>query len=629
MQLGIRARIILLAVLPVCFATVLTTVILVNDRLDHEKTELGEVGNLLVRQLASQAEFGLFSGNRDFLETMAAAALSERDVTTVVIRDGRGEAVVALGDRRRVGGALALADAVEGQQWSGDSVRIVQLVRRSPSDVFDELFATTPGEVSPPIGVVEVTMTFDTLRRDARRIGLWSAAIAAAIAALALTLALRFGERLSGPLRRLAAAVERIGGGDFSARVRPESGSDLGRLAEGVNRMAERLAASRADLQRQVDEATQELSMKKREAEQASEAKSRFLAAASHDLRQPMHALALFADQLGRQPLKGEAAVLAERIRQASDSLAALLDSLLDLSRLDAGAVVPRCRVLALAPLFGRLAAEYGETAREKGLRLRVRPTALWIDSDPQMCERILANLLSNAIRYTRRGTVLLAARRRGSAVRIEVRDSGVGIPEASQALVFSEFVQLANPERDQRKGLGLGLSIVARLCALLNHPLGLRSRAGEGSLFWFEAPAAAAQPLVDDAVIGSTLARRLIAIVEDDPAILAGMRDQLAAWGCASVGAVSADELVGRLQGEGIVPDALICDHQGTSAGCEAAEAIQLRLGYALPVVVVSADAALQAKARARGTPVLTKPVRPAKLRAALEALLGPSGSA
>lgn len=623
MALGIRGRITLLAVMPVLFASILIGSILVRDRLKSDEAELVYDGGLLARQIASNAEFGLFSGNRQLLESIAGSALAERAVVLVLIRDGRGDAAVALGDQRYVRRAWPLSGFAEGERWETDRVVISRLVRRSASDVFDELFALSPVTEASPIGAVEVVMSLEPLRRGARGFILWSATIAAAVVALTTVLALRFGERLVGPLRRLGVAIERIGSGDFGARVPPEGGSDMRRLADGVNRMAERLGASRTELERRVDEATAELSEKKREAELANEAKSRFLAAASHDLRQPMHALALFADQLNRQPLKGEAIVLAQRIQEASESLAGLLDSLLDISRLDAGAFVPNRRVFALGPLFGRLQAEYGESARAAGLCLRVRSSALAVESDPVMCERILMNLISNAIRYTTAGSILVAARMRGGVVRIEVRDSGPGIPEEAQALVFSEFVQLANPERDQRKGLGLGLAIVARLCAILGHRLGLSSAINRGSCFWFELPLARLLPSALHEADQSSLVGRQIGIVEEDAAIVAGMRDLLASWGCSCVGAASIDQLERAIDEGGGKLDLLICDHPGCECGPKVVDEIAERFGYPVPLIVVSADSGLSATARQAGVPMLTKPVRPARLRAALDSLL------
>lgn len=634
-RLGLRARVLLLAVLPVLLATVLLAAILVYDRLKSEENGLLAFGDVLARQVAASAEYGLFSGNTEYLVAQSRNVLHEAGVVGVQIRDRSGEVVVRVGAGLQATEVAGLGEIAEGVDRDGDSLRITRFVQRGGG--IDDVFVVAAAEPADflPIGAVELSLSFVEMRHEGRRMVMWTAAIAAAIAIVAMAMALRFGAGLTRPLRHLSSAIERIGGGDLAARVDLQGGEDFERLATGVNRMALKLAAARADLQQQIDDATLELAAKKREAELANEAKSRFLAAASHDLRQPLHALGLFAAQLVRLRLPGEAGQLAARIDEASESLARLLDSLLDISRLDSGALRPERRNFALAPVFARIAGEFAGVARERGLRLRVRAGGLWVNSDPMMFERIVVNLLANALRYTEHGSVLLAARRTGREVRVEVRDSGPGIPEKSQALVFSEFVQLDNPERDHRKGLGLGLAIVGRLCNLLEHRLGLRSAPGRGSLFWFALPRAAVEPAHEaregngESVFGeATLAGRVVLLVEDEPAIRAGMTAQLASWGCRVVAAGSAEELLGEAGRLGLAPDVLVCDNRAggePADGIALIETIRARLRRPVPAVVVSGDtgSAARAQAAAYGVPLLAKPVRPAKLRAALESLL------
>ncbi|MCK6411171.1 MAG: ATP-binding protein [Azonexus sp.] len=259
-------------------------------------------------------------------------------------------------------------------------------------------------------------------------------------------------------------------------------------------RMTNELQASRQLLEERVREATQKLEAQKNEAERANKAKSRFLAAASHDLRQPLHALSLFSADLLRQVGNGVTHTLprlSEQIAQSTSVLGELLDSLLDISRLDVAGIKPEIHPSALNPVFERLASSFRRTAVERGLRLRVRPTRLWVETDPLMLERILVNLLANALRYTPRGgTVLLAARRRGGQVAVEVRDSGIGIATEHQAAIFAEFYQVGNSAREQNKGLGLGLSIVDRLVRALDIRIELKSRPGEGTRFGLLLPA-------------------------------------------------------------------------------------------------------------------------------------------
>ncbi len=248
---------------------------------------------------------------------------------------------------------------------------------------------------------------------------------------------------------------------------------------------------SNVELERLVDEKSAALTAqleRTREARDAAEAadraKSRFLAAASHDLRQPLHALGLFAAKLPEHVQDAEGARLADRMRHSVESLESLLSSLLDISRLDAGAIEPRPQAIALDALLDRLAGDFAPVALERGLKLAVVRTRLVVRSDPVLLERIARNLVDNALKHTRRGGVVVGARRRGSRVAIEVHDSGPGIPAEERERVFEEFYQIGNPERDRSRGLGLGLAIVRRLAGLLGHRIEVDSEPGRGSVF-------------------------------------------------------------------------------------------------------------------------------------------------
>jgi signal transduction histidine kinase len=265
------------------------------------------------------------------------------------------------------------------------------------------------------------------------------------------------------------------------------------------------LQANRATLAENVRLATAEVAAQRDEAERANKAKSRFLAAASHDLRQPLHALSLFAADLQHQMRSGntaEAPRLAEQIAASAALLSELLDALLDLSRLDVSGVNPEVRSFALQPLLGRLTLSQRRNAAAKQLRLRIRPSKLWVKSDPVMLERMLGNLLSNAIRYTPAGgRILVAARQRGGAVRIEVRDSGMGIAREHQSAIFNEFYQIGNEAREQNKGLGLGLAIVDRLAKALGIQVDVASEPNRGTRFSLTvtgSPAQAEEALTD-----------------------------------------------------------------------------------------------------------------------------------
>ena len=271
------------------------------------------------------------------------------------------------------------------------------------------------------------------------------------------------------------------------------------RQVREMRALTEELAASRDQLEARVLEATAEISRQKEQAERASHAKSRFLAAASHDLRQPLHALSLFAADLQRQAATAaspELSRVAGRITASTAGLGELFDSLLDISRLDVAGILPEKRAFALGPRLERLVAAHQRAAADRGQTLRLRPSAAWATSDPLLVERIVANLITNAVRYTQAGgRILVAVRRRGHRVVVEVRDNGPGIAPEHQAEIFNEFYQIGNPAREQGKGLGLGLSIVDRLARALGADVRLRSMPGRGTTFGIELDAAEPAP--------------------------------------------------------------------------------------------------------------------------------------
>lgn len=363
------------------------------------------------------------------------------------------------------------------------------------------------------------------------------------------------------------------------------------------------------------------------EAQAARDAQARFLAAASHDLRQPVHALGLLAAQAQAELGGRRAAGTAAQLQTMAQALDSLVETLLDVSRLDSGAVVPHPRAFPLAPLFDRLAPEFAVLADARGLQWRLRPTALWVRSDEQQLERMLRNLLSNALNHTQRGGVLLAARLRGGRVRISVWDTGPGIAPEQHQRIFQEFVQLDNPGRDRRRGHGLGLSIVARLSRLLQHPVVLRSHPGRGSCFSLTLPQAEPAPLTDPMPVlatGQPLQGRRVALVEDDEAVRQATVDLLRAWGCEVWADAALAPLLVQLQAAGVRPERVISDwrlEQGD--GLAAIDALRAWVGAPVPALLVSGEplplAALRLDER-RITPA-RKPLPAAALRAWLSA--------
>lgn len=389
-------------------------------------------------------------------------------------------------------------------------------------------------------------------------------------------------------------------------------------------------------LEQRVQQRTSELSealsaaaRAKRVAEVANASRARFLAAVSHDLLQPLNAARLFTSALRAYPeLDAEAARLAERIDASFIAAGGLLEALLDMSRLDAGSYHPEITDFALDDLFASLQTQFEVIAAQRNLRLRVARTSLSVRSDPQLLRRVVQNLLSNALRYTGSGAVLLGARRFGGNVRIEVWDTGPGIPTEHRARIFEEFHRLEQPSPWGEKGLGLGLSICDRLARILGHRLDLRTRVGHGSCFTIGVPRSHAVPARSRRAERGGATQQLpltVLCIDNDRAILDGMRALLGRWGVDCRVAPDIEQARAELAGGGI--HLLLADYHLADGvdGLQALERLRAALGNLPPVIVITADGstALKQRARALGYPLLHKPVRPAALRALLTASL------
>ena len=399
------------------------------------------------------------------------------------------------------------------------------------------------------------------------------------------------------------------------------------RLKARTEQLAEQLRREKADAE-----------AARHAAEIASRAKTQFFAAASHDLRQPLHALGLFAEALRARTPDEQAAQLVHSINESVDALEGLFNALLDITRIDSGGIDARPEHFRVGDLFARLELHFAPTAFEKGLRLAFRGGAQHAHADPLLVERILRNLVSNAIRYTKDGSVLVGCRRRGERLALQVWDTGIGIGARDQERVFEEFYRVADdaPLRpSERKGLGLGLAIVRRLASLLDAPLTLRSTPGRGSVFTLELPAgrpARAEPpaLSDKGGLGLDLSRHRLLVVEDEPAVRLGLEVLLRSWG----GTVRSFDGVGacadwaRDAADAERPDLAVVDYrlEAGRTGIEAVAALRTRFGAALPAIVVTGSTLNdhQAEAQASDFHLLVKPVVPNKLRAMVAFKLG-----
>jgi two-component system, sensor histidine kinase len=381
----------------------------------------------------------------------------------------------------------------------------------------------------------------------------------------------------------------------------------------------------------------EELRQQKEAAEEANVAKSRFLAVASHDLRQPLHALGLFVQALQESSIAAHERHLVGNIRRSVDAMEGLFEALLDISRLDAGVVRARVETFGLVAVFDRLGFEYGPVARQKGLTLSVMKTSVFVRSDPQLLERIIRNLVSNAVRYSDRGGLVLGCRREADSVRIEVWDSGRGIPAEKHREVFREFAQLEAGDRDHRKGLGLGLAIVERLARLLNHTIGLRSIPGKGSVFTVTVPRGREEDFIGNNAVEHTtsfdLTGMLILVIDADTVVCQAMEALLGKWNSEVITAHSGAEMKEKLASLRRVPNLIISDYRprapatlGTNSALAVIDMLRSEFNTEIPALLLTGDTGSERAIRepeVAGLPVLHKPLNPARLRTLISNLL------
>ncbi|KVL47746.1 hybrid sensor histidine kinase/response regulator [Burkholderia cepacia] len=411
----------------------------------------------------------------------------------------------------------------------------------------------------------------------------------------------------------------------------------VGYLGRQANRAATqnirlRFSAERTagDLQMQnerIERLAVDLRCQRQIADEANLAKSQFLAAASHDLRQSAHALNLLIGALHSIPLPSEGQRLVERIERSSDALSRLFGALLDLSRLDAGSVEARCRPFAIDTVLEYVCNDCLLDAQAKGITLTRMPCRTVVHSDPVLLERIVRNLVSNAVRYTDRGKIVVGCRRRGTRLAIQVWDTGCGIPEHLQKLVFHEYYQIGNAERDHEKGFGLGLAIVRRLAALLECQLSVHSEPGRGSCFEVAVALATRMPDPLDMPLAShydvPASTGLVVVIDGNRVTRTGLSELLATWGYETIAARSGKDALEQLTACARRPDLLICDYlppRGEN-GIAVIERLRGAVDPALPALLISGDTTdeQQAASHAHGLVLLHRPLPNGKLRAAV----------
>lgn len=430
-----------------------------------------------------------------------------------------------------------------------------------------------------------------------------------------------------------------LGSGDRIIEVRSNAMPDKGFVAT-LTDSTQRVAADRAlkqaneTLEQRVAERTAELTRVNREladaqasADEANIGKTRFFAAAGHDILQPLNAARLYSSALVERLGQSDDSAMVRNIDSALESVETILGAVLDISRLDTGAMKPRMGPVALSSLLQRIETDFAPIAREKQLKLVVMPTTLKVRSDPNLLRRVVQNLVSNAIKYTLTGKVLIGARRRGDNVIIQVMDSGIGIPSSKFRTIFKEFARLDEGAKTA-SGLGLGLSIVDRIARVLDHPVELRSIPGRGTDFRIVMPLDLTQPIEAAAPSASITERAMqslkglrILCIDNEPKILEGMQLLMSGWGC-DVTATDSLAALAEMSRTNAPPDIVIADyHLGDGTGIDAIRLSRQNFGADLPALLITADRSpeVRAEAERHGVGLQQKPVRPAALRAYL----------
>ena len=430
---------------------------------------------------------------------------------------------------------------------------------------------------------------------------------------------------ISKPLQLLTDSINRYTPLRKVTRLEDEQNilereDELGRMGRSFNRLKEDLWEQGVGLQNA-----------KEDADRANKAKSLFLASASHDLRQPLNAMQMYIAALKSKVKDEKILTIIEDINSVSASTARLLNALLDVSELEVGAIKPRYEDFSINNIFTSIFQSFAPLAKDKNLQFRIVPSSITVRSDPDLLERILGNYMSNAIRYTEAGSVMMGCRRRGNKVSIEIWDTGCGISEDQMPNIFEDFYQIENKERDRSKGLGLGLALAKRLSLSLNHTIECKSTLGSGSCFSVlveigEVKNSEVQLEAISNIMDLTGAR--ILLVEDDIDVLKASIQLMESWGCIVDAGRDLDEIKNIIRSPGyLLPNIIVADNRlpGDASGVDVVKLVQQELESLIPSIIITGDVERShiQSIKEKGLPVLLKPIQPAKFRAILSHLI------
>lgn len=646
----LRSRLLALSMLPVFIFAIVWGAYVIHQRTTDLQSQLQQRAQLLARQMAAAADYGIFSRNLVALQNLTVAVSKEPSVIAATLYDVN-QNVLA---NNRATGAATGPQTIDIKALISQSVkqghipiststahRIAYIEPvRSPTLTIDDLpEAQLLAPHNNVAGYAVVEITSEAVATEIVTFSVTVFGLLAGVLFLNWGIVRKLSSGIDNRVQAVAHAVLQIGQGRAGIRLGPNSITVFDRLAQDINRMSERLEQSRSDLEQRVEHATAALREQRDTAERANSAKTRFLAAASHDLRQPMHALSLLLAALKQEQSTELREELLLRIEAATHAMSSLLDGLLDISRLDAGGIQPHEETFELLPMLLRMRDTYEPLAQRKGIDFHIRPSRLWVRSDPTLLMRIVGNFVANAIRYTPSGgRIMVAARQRGEHCLLQVRDNGPGIEPKYQQAIFEEFIQIHNPQRDRSEGLGLGLAIVQRLANLLNHAVELRSCPLHGATFAIRVPIREPMPSVSDVAADQhslpiqlnqpiALHGYRILLVEDDALVRESYERLLNLWGCDIRAHSNASAALSQVSEGNWLPQIIISDYRlgGGVNGLELITAVRQHLRQQVPAALITGNTEEPAlrKLNENACRVLFKPVKPVLLMQTLHELL------
>ena len=460
-----RFRAILIAFIPCAVVSTLATGIFAHYQADDIQERYLLTYNAEAQRLADKSAAPLLGGKRDVLNAMCEEAATHREIGLVVILDEFGRTVSSSRSRIEIAST-----------------------RRFQAEI-NKLYVGYNGQIhNEAIGLAVIEASTKSIEKSENELLKLCLVFLAISNGLGLLLAFFISQNLTRPFKRITETVSRISDGDLNSRVHISGDESIRGLAEGINHMATRIQNAQNNLRSQIDLATEAIRQERDQARDTTLAKSRFVVAATHDLRQPMQALKLLSVELDRRPLADSEATIVKQMINSLSVIDQLIESFLDMSRLDVGAVEKNTSHFRADWIFERLKPDFYRIASAKGIEIRFVPSRQIVKTDAILFERVLRNIIANAILYTN-SSILIGTRIIGSSIGFEIRDDGDGISQEDCQRIFSDFVQLNNPERNQQKGLGMGLAIVKRLSKLLDLNVHVKSKLGSGTTFTVVVP--------------------------------------------------------------------------------------------------------------------------------------------